>query len=393
MSEFKVITGDGIKALPVLFKKTSTGAIQYWEIRVQHYNPEQSFICTRFGQMDTSNPQETTDVVKSGKNLGKKNETTISQQAELEAKSKWQKQLDSGYVESRERAEAGENDLKGVECMLAHAYGILLNGEFIPDQNHKIKFPALVQPKFDGIRNLTGEGIQLFSREHKPINSVPHIQKAILEVLGNSYIPFDGELYNHEYKHDFEKITSIVSKKNEVAENHEIVQYHIYDVALPDMPFILRNKLIQEVLANAPGCLQMVPTEVVNSHEEVLGAFKKWRDLGYEGIMVRNTNANYEGKRSYNLLKLKEFFEEEFEIIGFKEGKGKLIGHLGSWICKCGDNTFDPPMKCTQARKKELWETKEQYIGKKLTVRFTGYTKAKNVPRFPEGIRFREEGF
>ncbi len=383
MSEFKVITGDGIKALPVLFKKTSTGALQFWEIRVQHYAPTQSYICIRFGQMDTSNPQETTDLVRSGKNLGKKNETSVSQQAELEAKSKWQKQL----------AEAGENDLKGVECMLAHAYGILLNGEFIPDQNHKIKFPAFIQPKFDGIRSLTGNEVNLFSREHKPIVSVPHIQKALKHILGDSYLPFDGELYNHDYKHDFEKITSIVSKKNEVAENHEIVQYHIYDVALPDMPFALRTKLIEEVLTNAPGCLQMVPTEVVNSHEEVLTAFRKWSNLGYEGIMVRNMEANYEGKRSYHLLKLKEFFEEEFEIVGFKEGRGKLQGHLGSWICKCGDHTFDPPMKCTQARKKELWETKELYIGKKLTVRFTGYTKAKNVPRFPEGIRFREEGF
>ena len=66
--------------LPMLFKKTSTGAIQYWEIWV-----EGSSIITRYGQVGTNNPQTTTDTITKGKNAGRANATTSSQQAELEA--------------------------------------------------------------------------------------------------------------------------------------------------------------------------------------------------------------------------------------------------------------------------------------------------------------------
>lgn len=350
-------------------------------------------IHTKFGQMGTPNPQATSDIISEGKNPGKKNETSPVQQAEKEAKSKWQKQLDSGYVESLDRAEAGENDLMGVECMLAHSYGIFVNKVFEPDQCKKIKFPAAIQPKFDGIRSLTQSDCSLWSREHKPIKSVPHIEEEIKSVFPRTAPPLDGEMYNHLYKHEFEKITSIVTQKTKVSPDHKIVQYHIYDLALTDIGFWDRHLALEEMLKDSEFLIP-VPTEIVNSHEEIVAAFEKYRALGYEGIMVRNLDAPYEGKRSYNLLKLKEFFEEEFEIIGAEEGRGKLIGHLAAFICKTKDGAhFKASMKCTQARKKELLETKEQHFGKMLTVRFQGYTVKNKVPRFPEGIRFREAGF
>ncbi len=383
--------------LPTLYKKTNSGSIQYWTTYVRSTpNPdvglEHAEIWTEFGHVDTKNPQMTHDLVSDGKNTGKKNATTPFQQAEKEARSKWQKQIDSGYVNSIEKAEAGETSRSGVECMLAHEYGYLLNDIFYPDQAKKAKFPAALQPKLDGIRSPTATDGTLKSREHKPINSVPHIP-AELARLDLVLIGPDGELYNHEYKEDFEKITSIVNKKNEVDSNHTIVQYHIYDLSITTMGFSDRQELLKSKIPADHPFLKVVPTHIVNNHEEIVAWLKHYRALGYEGVMVRNLDSPYEGKRSYNLLKFKEFFEEEFEIVSYKEGRGKLQGHLGAWICKCGDKTFDPPMKCSQARKKELWETKEQFIGKKLTVRFQGYTAKNKVPRFPEGIRFREEGF
>lgn len=379
--------------LTTLYKKTNTGAMQYWHIFVKENEyGAGGVIFTEFGQVGTDNPQSTQDVISEGKNSGKKNETTPLQQAEKEAKSKWKKQIDSGYVDSIEKAEAGETSRTGVECMLAHEYGYVLNKEFFADQAKKIKFPAALQPKLDGIRGPADSEGNLKSREHKPINSVPHIVEAIKE-LDLVSLGTDGELYNHAYKAEFEKITSIVNKKNEIDPDHKLVEYHIYDLSREDLTFMERQDLIRARIPKDHPHLKIVTTLIVNSHEEVIEALYKYRELGYEGVMVRNLNSKYEGKRSYNLLKLKEFFEEEFEIVGFKEGRGKLQGHLGAFICKCGDKTFDPPMKCSQERKKELWETRDQHIGKKLTVRFQGYTAKNKVPRFPEGIRFREEGF
>jgi len=46
----------------------------------------------------------------------------------------------------------------------------------------------------------------------------------------------------------------------------------------------------------------------------------------------------YQQKRSYNLLKYKEFIDDEFIIVGAEEGKGILAGHVGSFICKIEAN-------------------------------------------------------
>src|SRR5574338_1393561 len=97
-----------IFALPRLYKKTSTGAIQYWEIQVLETPNSGTFydLLTEYGQLGTDSPQITVDTITKGKNVGKKNETSISQQAEAEARAKWEKQKKKGYVETIEAEQA-----------------------------------------------------------------------------------------------------------------------------------------------------------------------------------------------------------------------------------------------------------------------------------------------
>src|SRR5271170_2967006 len=94
-----------MKIFSTLYKKTSTGAIQGWTISV-----DDTQIITEYGQVGTENPQTTTDVIREGKNIGKRNETTAAEQALLEAQAKWEKQKKRGYVESMDAAQAGETD-------------------------------------------------------------------------------------------------------------------------------------------------------------------------------------------------------------------------------------------------------------------------------------------
>ena len=126
-----------IKAWPSLFKKTKTGAIEQWDIRV-----DANTIFIRYGHIDGA-IQETSDTIKEGKNLGKKTETSPEQQALSEAQSKWEKQVKKGYVQSLEDAKAGKNDLGGIAPMLAHKYH---------EHAGKVIWPAFVQPKLDGTR-------------------------------------------------------------------------------------------------------------------------------------------------------------------------------------------------------------------------------------------------
>ena len=103
------------------------------------------------------------------------------------------------------------------------------------------------------------------------------------------------------------------------------------------------------------------------------------------------------GKELSNLLensylqKYKVFEDAEFEITGVEEGRGKLAGHAGSFICVTKEgNEFKAKLKGKLSDLKEYWENQKQYIGKTLTVQFQGLTNKNNVPRFPVALRFRE---
>lgn len=375
--------------LPTLYKKTSTGAIQEWSIGVfqASMNSKEATIETRYGQLNSDKIQTTQDTVSEGKNVGKKNETTPFEQACAEAQAKWEKQKKKGYVDSVKAAQAGELDEViegGIVPMLAHKFS---------DQGHKIKYPAYVQPKLDGIRCiaiLKDCKCTLWSRTRKLITGVPHIARAIEKAFGENDLVLDGELYNHEYKKQFEKIVSLV-RQDEPQPGHEVVQYHIYDLPSGDtfekratkMRYIKSSWFKNEVIK--------VETIQIEDEAQAVDYFELWRNEGYEGAMIRNAAGLYVNKRSYDLQKIKEFDDAEFEITGIDEGRGKLAGHVGAFVCRTKDGKeFLAKMSGETTRLKEYFDNHKLWKGKQLTVKFQGLTGANGVPRFPVGVSIRD---
>jgi DNA ligase 1 len=376
---------DTITSLPTLYKKTSTGAIQFWTIEAKGNE-----IITTYGQVGTDSPQVTTDVIKEGKNAGRANATSTEEQAASEAKSSWTKKLKKGYVDSIAAAEAGERDAiieGGIDPMLAHKYST--NGVLTKDAK-KIKFPALGQPKMDGIRCIATKinGVTtLWTRTRKPIKSVPHIVAAI-NALPVSDITLDGELYNHDYRQDFDTIIELV-RPDEPVEGHEVVQFWCYDVVVPDKTNLERDEMRRKLIPAGVSTLTLVETYVI---QDVAGveAFKiQMLELGFEGAMMRNAEGLYANKRSYDLQKCKDMVDEEFEIVDFEEGNGRLMGHVGAFWCvmKDGERFKAKPKGKTENLRKffldhSLWK------GKLLTVQYQGYTPD-GKPRFPVGKTIR----
>jgi DNA ligase 1 len=255
----------------------------------------------------------------------------------------------------------------------------------------KIIYPAYVQPKLDGIRCIAihkNGKCTLWSRNQKPITSVPHIIKHIESLYKDIDVVLDGELYNHKFKSNFSKIVSLVKQK-EPDKDHELVQYHIYDL-ISDEPFISR---ISELEVDLPsGSLILVPTFLVANVSEVTSKFKTITSKGYEGLMIRNKDSFYTNKRSFDLQKVKEFDDAEFKIIGIKEGKGKLLGHVGSFICETSSKSrFTVKMACETSLLRKYFLDHSLWNNKFLTIQYQGLTNKEKVPRFPIGIRFRDE--
>lgn len=362
---------------PTLYKKTATGAIQEWNIFVL-----ENTIYTDFGQIDGAT-QTASDVISKGKNIGKVNETTPAEQALAEAQAKWEKQVKKGYVEDLDQARQGSDNLESVKPMLAQPFD---------KHSHKIKYPCFLQKKYDGIRCIAiiDDGkCTLWSRSRKPITSVPHIVAELESRFAGMSLITDGELYNHNFKYNFEHIVHIVRQQKEPDPNHKDVEYHVYDL-VSDAPFKDRYRDLQALLHGHSEFLKPADTLLVDSETELLEFTKTFIGQGYEGGIARNADSPYAGKRSYDLQKIKTFEDAEFLIVGVNEGRGKLKGHAATFTCvtEAGDK-FEAKLKGELSKLKEYWENPEPVLGTFLTVQFQGYTNKNNVPRFPVGLRIR----
>lgn len=371
------------KELPKLYKTTGTGKTQTWQIFVDgadtytKFGPEGGTIQT--SARETAVP----------KNEGKANATTAEEQAVLDAESKWRMKLASGYVQTLEEIGAGTVDSSiqgGIFPMLAKTYR---------KDGHKIEFPAYAQPKLDGHRCIAvveGKGrCTLWTRKRKPYASVPHIVRAI-EALGLKNVVLDGELYASKFSDKFEELAHLV-RQGEPEEGHQAVEYHVFDLQ-GDEGFGRRYERLQKLLAHARKPIVLVDTCRVDGETALLAAFEDYRAQGYEGAMVRNASGAYESHpthRSGDLQKIKEFDDAEWPIVGIKEGKGKLAGHA-IFTCRTQDGSeFDVKLAGDSSALRDYFENPDKAIGKLLTVQYQGLTGKSGVPRFPVGLRLRDD--
>jgi len=358
--------------LQTLFKKTATGAINRWTVFI-----EGNCYWTEFGQVNGV-IQKSDKVFCQGKNKGRSNETSDEEQAILEATAVWNKK------QSMENFVIDINKVDEVlfqPPMLAKVYDKVYETD--------MKF---IQPKLDGIRcniSLDNGNISSLSRRNKPFNSTKHIEKE-LEEFFKTYpsIHLDGELYNHVLHDNFNKIVSLVKKQkisdNDRNEIESTVKYYVYDLwgdDNPNMIFSDRSALIHKTLFNNGfNNIVVVPTFRVESSEDIDNYFRDFVSKGYEGAIIRRDKP-YEHKRSKNLLKYKEFQDDEFEILDVNVGKNQTIAESCTIRLKNG-NICNATLSFTDDKCKEILENKNNYIGKLATVRYFGYTNDGSL-RFP----------
>ena len=373
MSHFPTLHGEGV-----------LGKTKVWTISVEERDVSGVIVISR-GYLD-GKMQVSEKVISQGKNIGKKNETTPVQQAVSEARASWIKMKESGYSEAIKEEVDNTASVRGKGIaadvplpMLAHEYHKRCKG---------FPFPCFTQPKLDGTRCVGIPGKGLFSRLRK---TIPHMEHIIAEL--NRLPPdliLDGELYTNELT--FQEIVGLVKRETLKVgdlEKQQKIKYHVYDLIQGDS-YEQRHCLLQALFASFSfQHLILVPTFHCGSEAEMKEQHARFVADGYEGIMLRNPAGVYKNVRSVDLLKYKEFFDDEYEVVGFKEGEGAEKGCV-LWMCKTekGD-TFHCRPRGTREDRTELYQKGAAYIGKKLTVRFQELTDD-GIPRFPVGIAFRD---
>ena len=318
------------------------------------------------------------------KNVGRSNETSIETQTILEIESRIRKQRDKGYVLSLEEASTpATNMLDLPPPMLAKVYS---------DESHKVDFSkgVFVQPKLDGHRALYKNGV-LYSRGGKEIN-LPHI-KDFLDNLGLGDMHLDGEIYYHGKT--LQEIGSLIKKPRQES---ECLVYYVYDIisdkgaserVFDRTAMIVKIAEIFEDDEDSP--VQCLKTFIVTSEEKLLAKHKFHLANGFEGTIIRHGTKPYEsGKRSDQLLKLKDFSDDEFEVIDVKNGVSIVEGLvLTVFTCLTKDGKeFDVTCHGT-AIEKDANFTRDN-IGRMLTVKYFGYTPY-GIPNLPVAIGWRED--
>lgn len=369
------------ETLTPLFKKTTGGETQLWKISVEQTKDGKGVIVTEYGLLN-GKKQTNRETIETGKNVGKKNETTPYQQAMAEAESRWRKQLDrKGYGFTVEESAK----VRGSSPMLAKKY---------EECKKQIDWStALTQPKFDGHRCLArmdkGKVI-LLSRENQPIEAPVHIINNLKKILTAGSPTLDGELYCHGMS--LNMISSAVKKRSDLTDK---IRYHVYDLHDPqdEQPFIKRAERLKEFadFAASTNCIEVVESVLVQDEAELMVCQQKFIEQGFEGAILRHGDLPYEpGKRSKSLLKVKTFQDGEFEVIDAKPGRGKYAGCC-IFICQTeAGHTFDVLAHGDIPTKQRLWENYKSFIGSKLTVKYAYYTKTEEpVPFQPVAKGFR----
>ena len=369
---------QNIVSLDPLYKRDSKGKVRVWMMEVGFNNENEAGIRTISGLVDGQKVTSAWNLTEA-KNVGRSNATTAKTQAEFEAQAEWTKNVDKDYF-------VDANDIDSYTAfkpMLAHDF---------------TKTPVtsgITQPKLDGIRMVVNTR-GLYSRSNKEIVAVPHIAEALANfVKDHPTVTLDGELYNHELKDNFQKITSLVRKTvnlgaDELAESKELVQYHIYDMfdsANPNMTFMQRYNWIQKnvhlVNKKAVG-IHLVASAICETSEEIDVMYGEYTTAGYEGQMVRQDTV-YENKRSKGLLKRKEFITEEYEVVQVHEGQGNWAGYAKRLTLKMPNGTtFSSGIRGSQAKLKELLDNPN------IDWATCRYFELSNdgVPRFPVTIDY-----
>jgi DNA ligase-1 len=322
--------------------------------------------------------------VEDGKNIGRANETSPHEQAIIEVRAKINKKIMEGYnVDSMSGLYSSLTFKTRTECP-----SVMLAKKF-DEHQHKLPDTVIVQPKLDGIRcmtnTITGE---MFSRRKEPITSCPHISEAVVsmnlyETLGIEWL--DGELYRHGKR--LQSINSIVRTFKNKHKDAREMHYNVYDYISDESELERKIKMLD---FPDNDYVNVVEHRLVNK-KDVRRIQQEFIENGYEGTIIRDPNASYIQKRTDKLLKLKDFEDDEFDIIGVK--KEEFKDTLGTFTLRMkSGKIFESRPAMPDEETLYIWQNRDKLQDFVATVKYFGFTDA-GIPNIntTRAIRHRSD--
>ena len=186
----------------------------------------------------------------------------------------------------------------------------------------------------------------------------------------------DGELYAHG--HYLQEISGI-ARLETWEDRCEILEYWIYDIADDKRTFNNRYDDLIDLsldIENHPNYskIKVVEHVLTEGWEQIQRLHDKWVSEGFEGLVARKPDKVYGfGKRGSDMIKVKMYQDDEFEIIDYQDG---LRPEDFTFVCqtKEGKQFAAKPIGDRELKAQYL-ENIDNIIGKKGIVKYFEISK------------------
>jgi DNA ligase-1 len=194
-----------------------------------------------------------------------------------------------------------------------------------------------VSRKIDGARCIgivdSSGDTAFYSRTGKIFDTLDVVRDGI-KSLNISNVVLDGELclVDEDGNEDFQGVMKELRKKDHTIPNPS---FKIFDMITLDefyskkgdknRPYSIRyNNLRETMKNNGCVCLSLLAQEKIENDDHFQEWVKRGTDYGWEGVMLR-ADEPYKGKRSKDLLKVKKFFDDEYEVVDVEMGPFRYV--------------------------------------------------------------------
>lgn len=343
---------------------------------------------------------------------------TVTEQCVLEFKSHIKKYLDKGYKELP--PEIKTDDVSAINEFLGDdktdQSGVLK--PMLAKQSDKVAnktFDRLwyASRKIDGVRALfyykdgkiltasRGGGDYNYSTTH--ITKHPKMIKLFED---NPELILDGELYR--FGKSLQEISGAARlEKNAV--DCEWLEYYIYDVVNTSKTFEDRLEILSYIedtleISFDPERswntgelqVQIVPHEEVEGWLEIKSLHDRYVKEGWEGVVIRDPKRPYKpGGRSNDMLKVKDYTDSEFKVIGYELGLRGTEDMVFICVTEYGNEFKAKPCGNRELKEWYVDNFDTACLNKMAKVKFFYYSNGNDevtgVPLQPTLIAFRDK--
>jgi DNA ligase-1 len=252
-----------------------------------------------------------------------------------------------------------------------------------------------VSRKLDGVRCIaivdSNSNTKFYSRTGKELYTLDVVADGIRS-LGIVNTVLDGEicLVDDEGNEDFQGIMKELRKKDHIIPNPS---YKLFDMITPDEfwskkgehnnLYSIRYENLRHVMReNTCLCLSLLAQDKVTDDDVFQLWSKRASDYGWEGIMLR-ADEPYKGKRSKDLLKVKKFFDDEYEVVDVEMGPFRYVldgkeheeNMLSCVMIQHKDHIVRVGSGFSIDQRQEFYKHPNKILGKIITVQYFEETK------------------